>query len=92
MNAYKNIKETQKLFSIEGVDRGQVRVRTSDYLLSLPDDKQIEVLTKHLEDLKAEFERYENATFQPSNVDEINETQLKVVIEVTEALLSQIKV
>jgi hypothetical protein len=38
---YKNIKETQKLFSIEGVDRGQVRVRTSDYLLSLPDDKQI---------------------------------------------------
>jgi hypothetical protein len=45
-----------------------------------------------LEDLKAEFERYENATFQPSNVDEINETQLKVVIEVTEALLSQIKV
>jgi hypothetical protein len=86
MNTYKNIKETQKLFSIEGVDRGQVRV----YLLSLPDDKQIEVLTKHLEDLKAEFERYEDPTLQPSNGDEINETQLKVVIEVTEALLSQI--
>ena len=76
-----SIKESQKLFTIEGVESGQVNVKASDYLLSLPDDKQVEVLTRLLENLKADFTNL---------AEDMNKTQLQLLIEVTEGLLSKI--
>jgi hypothetical protein len=76
-----SIKESQKLFTIEGVESGQVNVKASDYLLSLPDDKQVEVLTRLLENLEADFTNL---------ADDMNKTQLQLLIEVTKGLLSQI--
>ncbi len=76
-----SIKESQKLFTIEGVETGQVDVKATDYLLSLPDDKQIEVLTRLLENLKADFTNL---------AEDMNKTQLQLLIEVTEGLLSKI--
>lgn len=76
-----SIKESQKLFTIEGVETGQVDVKASDYLLSLPDDKQVEVLTRLLENLKADFTNL---------AEDMNKTQLQLLIEVTEGLLSKI--
>ena len=81
MNMISSIKESQKLFTIEGVETGQVDVKATDYLLSLPDDKQIEVLTRLLEDLKADFQ---------NSTEDMNKTQLQLLIEVTEGLLSKI--
>ena len=88
----RSIRETQKLFSIEGMQGGEVNIRTSQYLLSLPKDKQIEVLTEHLENLKRDLARYADPTLQDSNGkdDNIDKAQLQILIEVTEALLSQI--
>ncbi len=76
-----SIKESEKLFTIEGVESGQVNVKASDYLLSLPDDKQAEVLTRLLENLKADFTNL---------ADDMNKTQLQLLIEVTKGLLSSI--
>lgn len=81
MNMISSIKESQKLFTIEGVESGQVNVKASDYLLSLPDDKQVEVLTRLLENLKADFTNL---------AEDMNKTQLQLLIEVTEGLLSKI--
>ncbi len=81
MNMISSIKESQKLFTIEGVETGQVDVKATDYLLSLPDDKQIEVLTRLLENLKADFQ---------NSTEDMNKTQLQLLIEVTEGLLSKI--
>ena len=88
----RSIRESQKLFSIEGMQGGQVNIRTSQYLLSLPRDKQIEVLRKHLEDLKEDLAEYEDPTLQDSNAkdDNIDKAQLQILIEVAEGLLSQI--
>jgi len=88
----RSIRETQKLFSIEGMQGGEVNIRTSQYLLSLSKDKQIEVLTEHLENLKRDLARFADPTLQDSNGkdDNIDKAQLQVLIEVTEGLLSQI--
>lgn len=88
----KSIREAQKLFSIEGVQDGRVNIRTSQYLLSLPKDRQIEVLTDHLENLKQDLADYEDLTLQDSNGkdDNIDKAQLHILIEVTEGLLSQL--
>jgi hypothetical protein len=88
----RSIRETQKLFSIEGMQGGEVNIRTSQYLLSLPKDKQIELLTEHLENLKRDLARYADPTLQDSNGkdDNIDKAQLQILIEVTEGLLSQI--
>ena len=88
----RSIRETQKLFSIEGMQGGEVNIRTSQYLLSLPKDKQIEVLTEHLENLRRDLARYADPTPQDSNGkdDSIDKAQLQILIEVTEGLLSQI--
>ena len=56
-----SIKETRKLFTIEGVEDGQVNIKTSKFLLSLPEDKQVEVLTSHLKDLKRDYAKYASA-------------------------------
>lgn len=76
-----SIKESQKLFTIEGVESGQVNIKASDYLLSLPDNKQVEMLTRLLENLKADFTNL---------AEDMNKTQLQLLIEVTEGLLSKI--
>jgi predicted metal-dependent hydrolase len=88
----KSIRETQRLFSVEGIQDGQINIRTSQYLLSLPKDKQIEVLAEHLENLKEDLAKYENPTVQDSNGedDNIEKAQLQILIEVTEDLLSHI--
>ena len=88
----RSIRETQKLFSIEGMQGGEVNIRTSQYLLSLPRDKQIEIVRKHLEDLKEDFARYADRTLKDSNGkgDDIDKAQLQILIEVTEGLLSHI--
>jgi len=87
----RSIRETQKLFSVEGMQVGEVNIRTSQYLLSLPKDKQIEILADHLENLKEDLAYFKDPTLQDSNgEDGIDKTQLQILIEVTEGLLSQI--
>ncbi len=88
----KSVRETQKLFSIEGIQDGEVNIETSEYLLSLPKDKQIEVLRKHLKDLKEDLAKYEDPTVQDPNGkdDDIDKAQLQILIDVIEGLLSQI--
>ena len=88
----KSIRETRKLFSIEGMQNGQVSIKTSQYLLSLSKDKQIEVLTDHLENLKEDLARYEDSALQDSNGkdDNIDKAQLQILIEVIEGMLSQV--
>jgi predicted metal-dependent hydrolase len=88
----KSVRETQKLFSIEGIQDGEVNIETSEYLLSLPKDKQTEVLRKHLEYLKEDLAKYEDPIVQDPNGkdDDIDKAQLQILIDVIEGLLSQI--
>ena len=88
----RSIRETQKLFSIEGMQGGEVNIRTAQYLLSLSKDKQIEVLTEHLENLRRDLARYADPTLKESDGegDNIDKAQLQILIEVIEGLLSQI--
>lgn len=88
----RSIREAQKLFSVEGMQGGEVNIRTSQYLLSLPKDKQIEVITEHLENLKKDLAGYTGPTLQNSNGkdDSIDKAQLEILIEVIEGLLSRI--
>jgi len=88
----KSVRETQQLFSIEGIQDGEVNIETSEYLLSLPKDKQIEVLRKHLEDLKEDLAKYEDPTVQDPNGkdDDIDKAQLQILTDVIGGLLSQI--
>ena len=53
----KSIEETKKLFTIEGMNNGQVDLKISKQLLSLSEDKQVEVLSNQLERLKKDFEK-----------------------------------
>ena len=89
---YKSIKETQRLFKIEGLEGGQVNIRNSKYLLSLSQEDQIKVLTEQLARLKEDLARHE--TISPENKkeknDDVDEAQLQLLIQVVENLLSQI--
>lgn len=89
---HRSIQEIQKLFIIEGVEGGQVKVKTSEYLLSLPEDQQIEILTDHLENLKKDLARHEKLISQrPSeNEDDLNKAQFQILIQVAKSLLSQV--
>lgn len=82
----RSIKETGKLFTIEGVQNGQVNIKTSNHLLSLPEEKQIEVLTAQLKNLKKDFAKY-GVNRQDDDVDKM---QLQILIQVIEGLLDQI--
>ena len=64
MNMTSSMKESQKSFTIESVKSGQVNVKASDYLLSLPEDKQVEVLTRLLENLKQDFAKSRNDIYK----------------------------
>ena len=88
----KSIEETKKLFTIEGMNNGQVDLKISKQLLSLSEDKQVEVLSNQLERLKKDFEKYEgSASLDSNNQNEaIDRMQLQVLIQVIEGMLSQI--
>ena len=89
---YKSIKETQKLFKIEGLEGEQVSIRTSQYLLSLPEEEQIKVLFNQMERLKEDLAEHEALSSQDSapKGDEVDKAQLQLLIQVIEKLLSQI--
>lgn len=88
----KSILKTRKLFTIEGLGQGQLDVQASEYLLSLPEDEQIEVLTGHLNDLKTDLVQGEKPESPNSNGknDDLDKAQLQVLIQVIEGLLSRI--
>jgi hypothetical protein len=88
----KSIEETKKLFTVEGIAEGKANVVVSKYLLSLPENKQREVLNEHLDRLVIDLARYERG--EPAAVrseeNEISKTQLRLMIQVVESLLAQI--
>ena len=88
----KSIQETKKLFTIEGMQNGQVEIKTSKYLLSLSDKKQIEVLSAQLENLKKDYSKQVGTVTQGSNdqTGDIDQMQLQILIQVIESMLSQI--
>jgi hypothetical protein len=87
----KSIEETKKLFTIEGMKNGQVDLKISKHLLSLPEDKQVEVLTKQMERLKEDFAKYEPSASPDSNSqkENIDKMQLQVLLQVIDGMLSQ---
>ena len=89
---YKSIKDTQKLFKIEGLEGEQVSIRTSQYLLSLPEEEQIKVLSDQMERLKEDLAEHETLSSQDSDPkgDDVDKAQLQLLIQVIENLLSQI--
>ena len=88
----KSIIETQKLFQIEDLKDGQVNIKTSEYLLSLKEKEQIEVLTAHLSELKNDLAILEDPAIVDSisNGDEVEKAQLQLLINIIVNLLSQI--
>jgi hypothetical protein len=89
---YKSIEDTKKLFKIEGLEGGQVNIRTSKYLLSLPEEDQAKVLANQLERLRQDLARHEALPSRDSarGTDDVDKTQLQLLIQVIENLLSQI--
>ena len=88
----KSIIETQKLFQIEDLKDGQVNIKTSEYLLSLKEKEQIDVLTAHLSKLKNDLAKLEDPAIVDStgNGDEVEKAQLQLLINIIGNLLSQI--
>jgi hypothetical protein len=88
----KSIEETKKLFTIEGMKNGQVDLKISKYLLSLPEDKQVEVLTKQKERLEEDFAKHEPSASPDSNSqkENIDKMQLQVLLQVIDGMLSQV--
>ena len=86
----RSILETQKLFRIEGVEAGRVNIEISQYLLALSENKQKNVLSSNLKNLKKDLERYERAVqdLRDKNND-LNTVQLKVLMHIIEGLLCQ---
>jgi len=89
---FKSIPEAQKLFIIEDLTGGQVSIKTSDYLLSLTKKEQIAVLSAQLANLKKDRAKLENPAFRGSigKGGDIEKTQLQLLIDIVENLLSQI--
>ena len=92
MAMYKSIKDTQKLFKIEGLEGGQVNITTSKYLLALSEEEQVKVLANQLERLKEDLARHEALPSDDpaQDSDDVDKTQLQLLIQVSENLLSQI--
>ncbi len=89
---HKSIIETQKLFQIEDLKDGQVKIKTSEYLLSLKEKEQIEVLTAHLSKLKNDLAKLEDPALKDSigKGGEVGKAQLQLLANIIENLLSQI--
>ena len=88
----KSIQETKKLFKIEGMQNGQVEIKTSKYLLSLSEEEQAEVLSTQLESLKKDYSKQVDTGTQDPNdqTGGIDKMQLQILIQVIESMLSQI--
>lgn len=88
----KSIQETKKLFTIEGLQNGKVDIKTSKYLLSLSEEKQIEVLSTQLENLKKDYSaKKDDMTWDSKDqTGDIDKMQLQILIQVIESMLSQI--
>lgn len=88
----KSINGTQKLFRLQRLAGGQVDVEATPYLLSLSDDKQREVLRSQLALLQQDISKTENMSIEPAlkNKTEIEQAQLRLLIQVVEGLLHQI--
>lgn len=88
----KSIKDTQKLFRLQRLAGGQADVEATPYLLSLSDDKQREVLRSQLALLQQDISKTENMSIEPAlkNKLEIEQAQLRLLIQVVEGLLHQI--
>ncbi len=89
---FKSIQETKKLFTIEGMQSGQVDIKTSKYLLSLSEDKQIEVLTNQLENLRKDFAQCQtpSASNSISQKEDVEIMQLQLLIQVIEGMISKV--
>jgi len=90
----KSIHATQKLFKIDRIKAdGQVDIRTTEYLLSLSQDEQLEVLTVHLANLKKDLAKLANPILQGALGEggDIQKTQLQILINIIENLLFQLK-
>ena len=89
----KSVKETRKLFNIEGLHNGKVNIQTSTELLSLPENKQVEVLNSHMENLRKDLARYQKSNKAGSYFrdNEIDRVQIQLLIEVIEGLLAQVE-
>jgi hypothetical protein len=90
---FKSIIETQKLFKVKKIRQdGQVDLKISQYLLSLGNDEQAEVLTAHLSNLKKDLAKLDNPILQGAIGEggDIQLTQLQLLINVIENLLSQL--
>ncbi len=89
---FKSIQGTKKLFTIEGMQNGQVDIKTSKYLLSLSEDKQIEVLTTQLENLKKDFAKCVGSSTPSSNgqKEDVEKMQLQILIQVIQGMVSQV--
>jgi len=88
----KSINGTQKLFRLQRLAGGHVDVEATPYLLSLSDDKQREVLRSQLALLQQDISKTENMSIEPAlkNKTEIEQAQLRLLIQVVEGLLHQI--
>jgi len=87
----KSIQDTQKLFRIEDMGSGKVDVEASKYLLSLPEHRQIEVLSESLENLKRDMAKYDAVPEgRKAGADRIVRAQLQLLIQVIEGLLGRI--
>ncbi len=89
---FKSIQETKKLFTIEGMQSGQIDIKTSKDLLSLSEDKQIEALTIQLENLKKDFAKCQDssASSSISQTEDVEKMQLQLLIQVIEGMISKV--
>lgn len=99
MNGYSlkgKIMGLKNLYQIE-MEKGKgITVTTSEYLLSLPYEKQMRILARHLQNLKEALLKKitaENSKQKDSNdgYDELDKDDLQLNIIVTEELISKIR-
>ena len=86
----KSIENTRKLFKIEGLEEGKVDIEATQYLLSLSENEQIEILEAQLADLNKDLEMYEETPGGAKKGDDVHKAQLLLLIQVIQGLLSQI--
>lgn len=86
-----SISKAQKLFKIEGIEKGRVNIETTKYLLGLSEKEQIAVLKNCLDHLKRDFAGLQDPdSSNPNPQGEMQKAQLEFLIQVTQGLLSQL--
>lgn len=88
----------KKLYSIEVSSKNTIKVIPSNYLLSLPPNKQIGILTNHLKNLKEAIKKKDPSG--PSQNDsqgpsggylKLDRTELEMNVKITEDLILQLQ-